>query len=140
MRLVCTSEVGNIHPYGDGNMEVPGQGCGTGNGQDDELTEHIPERQGAWCVPGQEVTSSECDAGTSSSMNFPGGPLPGQRRGAETGPDPVGGGRGRGLGPALLAGVRGFQSSGLLTPRWSGLARCCDSPCQLHGMGRAAQA
>lgn len=75
-------------------MEVPGQGCGTGNGQDYERTEHIPERRGAWCVPGQEMTSSGCDAGTSSLIDFLGGPLPGQRSRAEMGPDPVGGSMG----------------------------------------------
>lgn len=51
-------------------MEVPGQGRGPGNGQDYELTEHIPERRAAWCVPGQEVTFSGCDVGTSSLINF----------------------------------------------------------------------
>lgn len=77
-------------------MEVPGQGRGPGNGQDYELTEHIPERRAAWCVPGQEVTFSGCDVGTSSLINFLGAPLPGQRSGAEMGPGPVGGGMGGG--------------------------------------------
>lgn len=68
--LVWRSEVDNIPPYREGNMEVPGQGRGTGNGQAYALTEHIPERRAAWCVPGQEMTFSGCDVGTSSFINF----------------------------------------------------------------------
>lgn len=84
---------------------------------------------------GREMTSSSgCDVGTSSLINFLGGHLPSQRSRAEIAPDPVGDGHGvRGRGRALLAGVRVFGSSGLLMPRQSGLSRCCDSPCWLRG-------
>lgn len=46
-------------------MEIPGQGCGTGNGQDPELSEHFPERWGARCALGQEMASPGHDVGTS---------------------------------------------------------------------------
>lgn len=84
-------------------------------------------------MAGQEMTSSSgCDVGTSSLINFLGGHLPSQRNRTEIAPDPVGGGHGA-WDRALLAGVRVFQSSELLMPRQSGLSRCCDSPCQLRG-------
>lgn len=122
-------------------MEVSGQGCGTGNGQDYELTEHIPERRGAWCILGQEMTFSRRDAGTSSFMNFLGGHLPGPRSRAEMGPDPVGEGPGEeGWDRALLAGIRVLQSSGLLTSCGSGLSRCVTHLGSSSGTGRAAQA
>lgn len=76
-------------------MEIPGQGCGTGNGQDPELSEHFPERWGARCALGQEMASPGRDVGTSFLINFLGGPLPGQRSRAEMGPDPAGGRFGR---------------------------------------------
>lgn len=66
---------------------------------------------------GWEMTSSGHDVGTSSSVSFLEGDLPGQRSRAETGPAPVGDGRGeRGWDRALLAAVGEFESSGLLTP------------------------
>lgn len=86
---------------------------------------------------GQQMTSSGCDVGTSSLINFLGGPLPGQRSRAEMGPGPVGGSVGWRAGTSTAAGIRVFQSSGYSRPVGQVSPGAVTHLVSSSGMGRA---
>lgn len=74
--------------------------------------------------------TSECDVGTSSTPDLPGGLCQARGAGLDIEPGPVGGGHGETLGQGP---VESFSVITAVSHSQSALPRCCDSCCWLRG-------